>query len=315
MRKHKIYPDSLPDEFAEVFMPFSMNNLNRKKKMVSFEIQKNGQTWTQLLLMMDPKGYDFSISIHSLCTRYVNKLDSNFYMVFCLLIKPKIGSGYSKKIGCIGMISFTPHWGLMKGVVIGISKPSLYVNIQRLIHQIGVSIQIRGYNQCSRGSTSYACWRDCSGWNFQLMIWQCDSRAVISISYGLRTKMKVMVSRRMHFVMNYTLTNYTWGMIQYLKNTWIKGYICCIWESWICLTLWWMSTSTMQRKICTTQNLYIYINVLHLTPFVYIKCVCCLLLTVVILIYIYSKQQYFLRNVYLYTRKEINAFYVRNIYI
>ena len=38
IRKHKLYPDSRPDEFAEFFMPFSINNIYRKKDMVSFEL-------------------------------------------------------------------------------------------------------------------------------------------------------------------------------------------------------------------------------------------------------------------------------------
>ena len=35
---HKLSPDSRPDEFSEVFIPFSMNKPDGKKEMVSFEL-------------------------------------------------------------------------------------------------------------------------------------------------------------------------------------------------------------------------------------------------------------------------------------
>ena len=56
-----------------------------------------------------------------------------------------------QEVRCMGMISFTPHLGLMQGVVIGISKPSLHAKIEILIHQIVFSNQIGRCDQCSCG--------------------------------------------------------------------------------------------------------------------------------------------------------------------
>ena len=38
MSNHKLSPDSRADEFSEVFLPFSMNEPDVNKEMVSFEL-------------------------------------------------------------------------------------------------------------------------------------------------------------------------------------------------------------------------------------------------------------------------------------
>ena len=70
MRKHKLSTDSIPDEFADLFMPFSMNKPDRKKYMVSFELQKQ---LTNLKATLDNAGPGW-VCYHNLHPFYVHKI-------------------------------------------------------------------------------------------------------------------------------------------------------------------------------------------------------------------------------------------------
>ena len=101
-------------------------------------LNKNGRTLRELLLMLDLYGHAIPIFTCCLFASYFNTWDYMFSIVLHLLPRTKINSSHSNLIRCMGIHLFTHHADLTQSIIIEISNPSSRPRIQWLIHPKGI---------------------------------------------------------------------------------------------------------------------------------------------------------------------------------